>query len=67
MAKAENSRMKEHYLKKVVPALQQEFGYKNVMEAPRVNKVSLNIGLGEAVANAKALESATGFMNVTGH
>jgi len=42
-----------------VPVLVEEFGYKNVMQAPRIEKVSLNIGLGEAVANAKALDSAS--------
>jgi large subunit ribosomal protein L5 len=52
-------RLKARYKSEIAPALIQEFGYKNVMEAPRVEKVSLNIGLGEAVANAKALEAAT--------
>ena len=58
MAKAENSRMKEHYLKKVVPALQQEFGYKNVMGVPKIEKVSINIGMGEATQNAKLIDGA---------
>jgi len=52
-------RLKERYKSEIAPALVQEFGYKNVMQAPRVEKVSLNIGLGEAVANAKALEAAS--------
>lgn len=52
-------RLKARYKSEIAPALIEEFGYKNVMEAPRVAKVSLNIGLGEAVANAKAIESAT--------
>jgi large subunit ribosomal protein L5 len=52
-------RLKEKYRNEIVPVLVQEFGYANVMQAPRVEKVSLNIGLGEAVANAKALESAS--------
>ena len=44
--------------KEVTPQLVKEFGYKNVMMCPTVKKVSLNIGLGEAVINAKVLESA---------
>jgi large subunit ribosomal protein L5 len=43
----------------IVPQLVKEFGYANVMQAPRVDKVTLNIGLGEAVTNGKALESAS--------
>ena len=52
-------RLKERYRQEIVPALMQEFGYKNVMQVPRVDKVTLNVGLGEAVQNAKALDSAT--------
>ena len=52
------ARLREHYLKKVVPALTQEFGYKNVMAVPRVEKVSINIGLGEATGNAKLMDGA---------
>jgi len=44
----------------VLPTLTKEFGYKNVMQAPTMKKVSLNIGLGEAVLNAKVLEFAVG-------
>jgi large subunit ribosomal protein L5 len=51
-------RMHEHYLKTVVPALEQEFGYKNIMEVPRVTKVTVNYGLGEALQNPKLIESA---------
>ncbi|MEW6143231.1 MAG: 50S ribosomal protein L5 [Chloroflexota bacterium] len=51
-------RLKERYHKEVVPRLMPEFGYHNVMEAPRVEKVVFNIGLGEATQNQKALESA---------
>lgn len=50
--------LQEHYQKKVLPALQEHFKYKNVMESPKVTKVILNIGLGEALTNAKALEAA---------
>jgi len=53
-------RLKERYRNEVVPALVQEFGYGNVMQAPRLEKVTVNVGLGEAVQNAKALESASG-------
>ena len=53
-------RLKERYRGEVVPALQEEFGYGNVMQAPRVEKVTVNVGLGEAVQNAKALDAASG-------
>jgi large subunit ribosomal protein L5 len=46
------ARLREHYLKKVVPALTKEFGYENVMAVPKIEKVSINIGLGEATGNA---------------
>jgi large subunit ribosomal protein L5 len=52
------SQLKEKYKKEVVPRLMEHFGYKNVMEVPRLEKISLNIGLGEAITNAKALEAA---------
>jgi len=52
------SQLKEKYKKDVVPRLMEHFGYKNVMEVPRLEKISLNIGLGEAITNAKALEAA---------
>jgi large subunit ribosomal protein L5 len=51
-------RLKELYRKQVVPRLMSEFGYKNVMQVPRIEKVVVNIGVGEAVANAKALDGA---------
>jgi large subunit ribosomal protein L5 len=52
-------RLKERFLTEVVPAMQREFGYANVMQVPRVTKVVVNIGLGEALLNAKALDAAT--------
>jgi len=52
------SGIKEKYIKEVVPRLMELFGYKNVMEVPRLEKIALNIGLGEAIQNAKALEAA---------
>jgi large subunit ribosomal protein L5 len=50
-------KLKEKYAKNVVPALTKEFEYKNVMQVPRLEKVVINMGLGEATANAKAIES----------
>jgi large subunit ribosomal protein L5 len=52
------SRLKEKYRKEVVPRLMETGGFKNVMQVPRLEKIVLNIGLGEAIANAKALETA---------
>ena len=50
------NRLKEKYQKEVVPALAKEFGYKNVMAVPRVQKVVVNMGLGEATSNAKIVD-----------
>jgi large subunit ribosomal protein L5 len=52
------ARLKQHYQKSVVPALVKEFGYKNVMAVPKIQKVSVNIGLGEATQNAKLMDGA---------
>ena len=52
------ARLREHYTKNVVPALTKEFGYKNVMAVPKVDKVCINIGLGEATGNAKLMDGA---------
>ena len=52
------SQLKEKYLKEVMPALKKSYGYKNVMEVPRLEKVVLNIGMGEAITNDKALDAA---------
>ena len=52
------SRLKEKYIKEVAPALMERGGYKNIMQVPRIEKVVLNIGVGEAISNAKALEAA---------
>jgi len=52
-------RLKQLYREQVVPALMREFGYRNVMEVPRLVKISVNVGLGEAVQNPKAVEAAT--------
>lgn len=58
MAKQSKPRLKERYEQDIVPALMKEFNFSNVMRVPRVKKVVVNIGLGEAITNAKALESA---------
>ncbi len=61
------NRMQERYQQEVVPALQNAFGYRNVMEVPRIQKVVVNIGLGEAMGNSKALEAAiTDMTTITG-
>jgi len=52
------ARLRAHYQKSVVPALVKEFGYKNVMAVPKIEKVSVNIGLGEATQNAKLMDGA---------
>jgi large subunit ribosomal protein L5 len=52
--------LKQRYRDEVVPALQKEFSYANPMQVPRVEKVVVNIGLGEALSNAKALDAAVG-------
>jgi len=56
------NRLREKYQKEVVPALTKEFGYKNVMAVPRIQKITLNMGVGEAVADKKVMESAVGDM-----
>jgi large subunit ribosomal protein L5 len=51
-------RLKERYLTEVAPALQKEFAYENVMRIPSVHKIVINIGMGEAIQNAKAMDNA---------
>jgi large subunit ribosomal protein L5 len=51
------SRLKDRYTKDVVPALKKEFGYKNVMAIPKIEKVVVNMGLGEATQNAKIVDT----------
>ena len=53
------NRVRERYLKDVVPALKKEFGYANVMAIPKVSKVVINMGLGEATSNAKIVDVAS--------
>jgi large subunit ribosomal protein L5 len=52
------ARLREHYRKSVIPALNKDFGYKNPMAVPKVEKVSINIGLGEASGNSKLMDGA---------
>lgn len=52
------ARLKDHYLKNVVPALTKEFKYSNVMAVPKIAKVSINIGMGEATGNSKLMDGA---------
>lgn len=54
------ARVREQYKQDVIPALTNEFGYKNVYQVPKLEKIVLNIGLGEAVANGRALDAAVG-------
>ena len=56
------ARLKEVYKKEIVPALTKQFGYKSAMEVPRLTKIVLNMGVGEAVADKKILENAMGDM-----
>jgi large subunit ribosomal protein L5 len=56
------ARLKVFYKEAVVPELVKQFGYKSVMEVPRITKVTLNMGVGEAVADKKVLEFAVGDM-----
>lgn len=58
------SRMKEKYLKEVVPTLKKDFSYKNPMQVPGVHKVVVNIGMGEAIQNAKAMDAAVSDLSV---
>ena len=54
------ARVREQYKQDVIPALTNEFGYKNLYQVPKLEKIVLNIGLGEAVANGRALDAAIG-------
>ena len=53
------SRLKDKYRSEVVPALTKEFGYKNVMAVPRIKKIVVNMGLGEATSNAKIVDTGS--------
>ena len=59
-----SSRLKEQYQSEIVEALTKKFGYKNVMEVPKLDKIVINMGVGEAKENAKALETAIKDMEI---
>lgn len=52
------NRLKEKYLKEVIPALMSKFNYKSIMQVPKIEKIVINMGVGDAVQNPKALDSA---------
>jgi large subunit ribosomal protein L5 len=52
------ARLKEKYKKEIVPSLMNRFGYKNVMQVPKLDKIVVNVGAGDAIQNAKLLDSA---------
>jgi large subunit ribosomal protein L5 len=54
------ARLQAHYREKIVPALTEKFGYKSVMEVPRITKITLNMGVSEAVADKKVMDHAVG-------
>ncbi|MBT8040035.1 MAG: 50S ribosomal protein L5 [Xanthomonadales bacterium] len=56
------SRLQDYYKETVVPELQKQFNYKNIMEVPKITKVTLNMGVGEAVGDKKVMERAVGDM-----
>jgi len=61
------SRLKDKYKSDVIPAMMQKFGYKNIMQAPKLEKVILNMGLGEAIQNSKIIDAAVNdIMIITG-
>ncbi|MGI8533366.1 MAG: 50S ribosomal protein L5 [Candidatus Limnocylindrales bacterium] len=59
-----NNQLHQRYLDEVVPALRKEFGYGNPMQVPRLDKIVVNIGLGEALQNAKAMDAAVGDLTI---
>lgn len=61
------ARLRDKYTKEIAPALQQKFGYQNVMQIPKLEKVVINMGVGEAIQNSKAIDSAVGdLMKISG-
>ena len=62
-APTQPARLQVHYVENVVPALMKQFGYKTKMQVPRIDKITLNMGVGEAVADKKIMENAAGDMN----
>ena len=60
MTQATRSRLQDHYKDKVVPELMKKFGYKSLMEVPRFTKITLNMGVSEAVTDKKVMDNAVG-------
>ncbi len=61
------SRLEAKYKQEIVPALKEQFGYKNSLQAPKLDKIVINMGLGEAIQNAKVLDAAqSDIMKITG-
>lgn len=54
----ERSRLRERYEKEIIPAMMDKFGYKNVMEVPKIAKITVNMGVGDAIQNSRLLDSA---------
>jgi large subunit ribosomal protein L5 len=61
------ARLQDKYREEIVPALMEEFSYSNVMQVPKLQKIVVNVGLGEAISNAKAIDAAVGDLStITG-
>ncbi|MEK0416202.1 MAG: hypothetical protein RI949_208 [Pseudomonadota bacterium] len=60
MAQTQSSRLQQQYRENIVPALMAKFGYKSVMQVPRLTKITLNMGVSEAVSDKKVMEHAVG-------
>ncbi len=58
------ARLKEKYMNEIIGKLKEKFGYKNIMQVPRLEKIVINMGLGEAIQNAKAIDAAVGDLSV---
>ncbi|MPQ42797.1 50S ribosomal protein L5 [Clostridium tarantellae] len=58
------TRLQDKYVKEVVPAMMEKFGYKNIMQVPKLEKIVINMGVGEAKDNAKVLESAVNDLQI---
>ncbi len=60
------ARLQERYRSELVSTLMDEFQYKNIMQVPKLSKIVINIGLGEAVQNARAIDAAVGYLQSSG-
>jgi len=58
------ARLKEKYVNEVVNKLKEKFGYKNIMQVPKLEKIIINMGIGEAIQNAKAIDAAVGDLTI---